>query len=143
MLAPTIPLNSKAGKLFMKIFLTVGLVSLAAGLFFYSVQKDKAKKLDSQVTGTVVDFSRGGFPVLEYTVDGNTYRFTAYQMGNGPRSIGDTETVRYSSETPAQGRTAGINFLLPVLLLLQGGFVTAAWLIVKLASLIFPDREDA
>ncbi len=143
MLAPKIPLNSKAGKLFMKIFLTVGLVSLAAGLIFYFVQKDKAQKLDGQVTGTVVDFSSNGFPVLEYTVDGNTYRFTAYKMGNGPRSIGDTKTVLYSSETPAQGRTDGINFVLPVILLMQGGFITAAWLIVKLASLIFPDREEA
>ena len=135
-------MNSKAGKLIMKIFLTVGLISLAAGLIILFVRKDKARKLDSRTIGTVVDFGSNGFPVLEYTVDGNTYRFTAYDMGNGPRSIGDTETVLYPSETPEQGRTSGISFILPALLLVQGGFVTFFWLIVTLTNRIIPGRKD-
>jgi hypothetical protein len=123
------------GILFGLIFAIVGI-----GLIAYSVvtiqNYNKKNETYIETTSKVVDYDydSDGLQaiIVEYTVDGKTYRKTSNSYSNMPKSIGTEVSVKYNPDNPSDAiwTTDSTNIVMP----LAGALFTIVGIIVVISS---------
>lgn len=87
------------------IFLIVAIVTLVLGV--------KNRGDYTQTQGTITGFSSGGYPVVEYSVNGEKYTFVSNSTSSTLRQ-GQSYKMMYKTANPAEGRSAGGYYVLPI-----------------------------
>ena len=114
----------------LRIFIILGLVFLAVALVFLG--RAIVSRGDYAATeGTIVGFGASGFPTVEYTVDGQTYRFVSNATSSSLRE-GQSYRVQYRIADPADARSPVTAYLIPIIFGALGlGFTVIPWIVKK------------
>lgn len=129
--------NSEAGERFLKLIrwmlrgmIILGVIFLAVALV--SLGKTLVTRGDFVETeGTITGFNSSGFPTVEYTVDGQTYRFVSNSTSSSLRE-GQPYRVQYPLNDPASGRSFTGRYVLPIVFGALGvGFTVIPWVVKK------------
>ena len=129
--------NSEAGERFLKLirwmlkgFILLGVVFLALALVFLG--KTLATRGNyAETEGTIVGFNSSGHPTVEYTVDGQTYRFVS-NVTSASLKEGQPYRVQYPISDPANGRAFMGSYVLPIVFGALGlGFTVIPWVVKK------------
>lgn len=101
-----------SGSCFWVVFLLLGLIILGAGGYF-AFESFQLVQSGKTITAVVVDFHEQETddqqiryaPILEYSVDGKSYRFASASYANSPAyDIGEELPVLYDASDPNQAR---------------------------------------
>jgi hypothetical protein len=135
--------NSPAGERFLKLirwmlngFIILGVIFLALALVFLG--KTLATRGEyAETEGTIVGFNSSGHPTVEYTVDGQTYRFVS-NVTSSTLKEGQSYRVQYPISDPANGRARIGSYVLPIVFGALGvGFTVIPWVVKKFTVDLF------
>ena len=137
--------NSETGERVWKLvrwmlngFILLGVIFLAVALVFLG--KTLVTRNDFVETeGTIVGFNSSGHPTVEYTVDGQTYRFVSNTTSSTLRE-GQSYRVQYPISDPSQGRSYTGSYVIPIVFGALGVGFTVIPLIVKKVFTVVLDR---
>ncbi len=125
------PLNAWQKILFGSIFLIIG-VSLLAFSYFHIQDYQRKSQTYVSTTAYVVDYQENSSDdlvaiIVEYVVDGQTYRKTSNVYSNTPRSIGTHLSIKYDPNNPKNmiWGTDSTNIILPAVgvMFILGGII--------------------
>ena len=106
--------NGKGGKWLLNGFIIFGVIALiGAALSLAVLLKNRGDY--EKIDGTILGFDSSGHPVVEYEVDGETYSFVSNTSSSTYRK-GDSLSVLYKTADPADGKSAGCYYVLPIVL---------------------------
>ncbi len=104
--------------------------------------KQKAKQY-SKVTGRIADVEKKlhdgkttRYPVYEYVVDGQTYRFKANKRSGSKIEIGKHVTIHYNPENPDDAYTDDLTSNLFLPLVMMGGLFAAIGMLVLINNIL-------
>ena len=106
--------NSRAGKWMLRGFIIFGVIALAVALISLAVLMKNRGDYE-KIDGTILGFDSSGHPVVEYEVDGEAYSFVSNTSSSTYRK-GDSLSVLYKTADPADGKSAGGYYVLPIVL---------------------------
>ena len=121
--------------------LVIGLALLVISLItIVTLYANRSKYTETE--GTIVGFSDGDRPVVEYRVGGESYLITLSSSRDKDRK-GDVMTVLYRGDAPEKGKAERVYYSVPIAFAFIGGILAIVSLVIGRVRKKQAEREEA